>query len=80
MSNYLPPEKICTISGLVRPIKMVEVLEQDALDEVHVVDGKKVSGSPPVVLDHQIGHVILTKETILYGGAREAPVAFLRRN
>ncbi len=64
---------------------MIKVLDEDALDEVHVVDGENGLAEeepavvvmvlePPVVLQHKVGHVLLTKEELLYGGEHEAPL------
>jgi hypothetical protein len=60
--------------------KMIEVLDEDALDEVHVVDCENrlaqqepavvvMALDPPVVIQHQISHVLLAKEELLYGGS-----------
>jgi hypothetical protein len=57
---------------------MVEILDEDALDEVHVVDGEHglaqqepavvvMALEPPVVSHHQVSHVLLAKEELLYG-------------
>ncbi len=67
---------------------MVEVLDEDALDEVHVVDSENglaqqepavvvLAPEPPVVLHHQVGHVLLAKEELLYGRGTTVYIVYI---
>ncbi len=67
---------------------MVEILDKDALDEVHVVDSEHGLAQqepavvvpalePPVVLQHQVSHVLLAKEELLYGRGTTVYIVYI---